>query len=199
MIHLRLKKGKIRGESSHGMICAEDEIGLGKSHQGIMVLDAHLLPGTPASKIFEVTHDHIIEIGLTPNRAEAASHIGTARDVLALSVVTDDLNVTQLNWPDVDAFCVNNTDLTIDVSVEDSKSCLRYSGVSMMGVEVKESPSWLKNRLEAIGIQTINNIVDISNFVMHEVGQPLHIFDADHIQGNKVIIKHPLLKLNLFP
>ncbi|MFT5878068.1 MAG: phenylalanyl-tRNA synthetase beta chain, partial [Dokdonia sp.] len=185
----KIKKGKIRGEASHGMICAEDEIGLGQGHDGIMVLDADLIPGTPLAEVFDVEHDKTIEIGLTPNRAEAASHIGTARDLVALSAVTDELNVTELNWPNVDAFKVANTNLSIEVSVEDAHACLRYTGVSMTGVEVKESPDWLKNRLRAIGLSPINNIVDISNFVLHEVGQPLHIFDADKIEGNKVIVK----------
>ena len=184
-----IKKGKIRGEASFGMICAEDEIGLGQGHDGIMVLDANLVAGTPLSKVFNVEHDKVIEIGLTPNRAEAASHIGTARDLVALSVVTDELNVTNIKWPDVSSFKTNNTDLNIDVSVEDTDACVRYTGVSMTGVEVKESPAWLQNRLKAIGLTPINNIVDISNFVLHEVGQPLHIFDADKIDGNKIIVK----------
>tara|TARA_R110002050_G_scaffold286088_1_gene436074 strand:+ start:17153 stop:19609 length:2457 start_codon:yes stop_codon:yes gene_type:complete len=185
----KIKKGKIRGEVSMGMICAEDEIGLGKGHDGIMVLDAALKAGTPLSEVFEVTHDKVIEIGLTPNRAEAASHIGTARDLVALSVVTDELNVTEIKWPNVDAFKVENTNLPIAVSIENTEACVRYTGVSMTGVEVKESPDWLKNKLKAIGLNPINNIVDISNFVLHEVGQPLHIFDADKIAGNKVIVK----------
>ena len=185
----KIKKGKIRGEVSMGMICAEDEIGLGTDHDGIMVLDSATKAGAPISEYFNVEHDKVIEIGLTPNRAEAASHIGTARDLVALSVVTDDLNVPQINWPDVSSFKVENTNLPIEVSVENVEACVRYTGVSMTGVEVKESPDWLKNRLKAIGLNPINNIVDISNFVLHEVGQPLHIFDADKIDGNKVIVK----------
>ena len=185
----KIKKGKIRGEVSMGMICAEDEIGLGAGHDGIMVLDSNLESGTPLSQVFEVEHDKVIEIGLTPNRAEAASHIGTARDLVALSVVTDELNVAQINWPNTDSFKVNNQNLPIEVSVENAEACVRYTGVSMMGVEVKESPDWLKNRLKSIGLSPINNIVDISNFVLHEVGQPLHIFDADQIANNKVIVK----------
>ncbi len=185
----QIKKGKIRGEVSMGMICAEDEIGLGKGHDGILVLDSSLKAGTPLSEVFTVEHDKIIEIGLTPNRAEAASHIGTARDLVALSVVNDDLNVSQINWPDVSGFKVENTDLPISVSVENNKACLRYTSVSMTGVTVQESPDWLKNRLKAIGLNPINNIVDISNFVLHEVGQPLHIFDAEKIEGNQVIVK----------
>ncbi|MGB0806549.1 MAG: phenylalanine--tRNA ligase subunit beta, partial [Salibacteraceae bacterium] len=186
----KIKKGKIRGEVSLGMICAEDEIGLGQGHDGIMVLDTDLIPGTPLAEVFDVEHDKTIEIGLTPNRAEAASHIGTARDLVALSVVTDELNVTELNWPDVSGFKVANTSLNIDVEVENADACVRYTSVSMTGVEVKESPSWLQNRLKAIGLSPINNIVDISNFVLHEVGQPLHIFDADQISGNKVVVKN---------
>ena len=186
----KIKKGKIRGEASLGMICAEDEIGLGQGHDGIMVLDANLIAGTPLAEVFEVEKDKVIEIGLTPNRAEAASHIGTARDLVALSVVTDELDVTEINWPDVSDFKVENTNLNIDVDVQNTDACLRYTSVSMTGVEVKESPSWLQNRLKAIGLSPINNIVDISNFVLHEVGQPLHIFDADQISGNKVVVKN---------
>lgn len=185
----KIKKGKIRGEASNGMICAEDEIGLGQGHEGIMELDADLIPGTPLAEVFDVEHDKVIEIGLTPNRAEAASHIGTARDLVALSVVTDELNVTEIKWPDVSAFKIENTQLHIEVDVQDHEACIRYTSVSMTGVEVKESPKWLQNRLKAIGLSPINNIVDISNFVLHEVGQPLHIFDADKVSGNKVIVK----------
>lgn len=184
----KIKKGKIRGEESLGMICAEDEIGLGQGHDGIMVLDSSLKPGTPIAEVFKVEKDQVIEIGLTPNRAEAASHIGTARDLVALSVVTDELNVTELNWPSVDDFKVANNSLPINVKVE-SDACVRYTGVSISGVTVKESPDWLKNRLKAIGLSPINNIVDISNFVLHEVGQPLHIFDADHITDQTVIVQ----------
>jgi len=185
----KIKKGKIRGEVSMGMICAEDEIGLGTNHEGIMVLNDTLVPGTPISEVFKVEKDKVIEIGLTPNRAEAASHIGTARDLVALSVVTDDLNVPEIKWPVVDAFKVENTDLKIDVQVENTEACVRYTGVSMTGVEVKESPEWLQNRLKAIGLSPINNIVDISNFVLHEIGQPLHIFDADQIKGHQIKVK----------
>jgi phenylalanyl-tRNA synthetase beta chain len=185
----KIKKGKIRGEVSMGMICAEDEIGLGIGHDGILVLDSSLISGTPISEVFKVEKDKVIEIGLTPNRAEAASHIGTARDLLALSVVTEDLNVPEIKWPNVDSFKVDHTNLPIQVTVENTEACVRYTGVSMTGVQVKESPEWLQNRLKAIGLSPINNIVDISNFVLHEVGQPLHIFDADQIEGNKIIVK----------
>ncbi len=185
----KIKKGKIRGEVSLGMICAEDEIGLGQGHDGIMVLDSDLIAGTPLAEVFDVEKDKVIEIGLTPNRAEAASHIGTARDLVALSVVTDELDVKEIKWPDVSAFKIDNTHLNIEVDVQDSDACVRYTSVSMTGVEVKESPKWLQNRLKAIGLSPINNIVDISNFVLHEVGQPLHIFDAAQISGNKVVVK----------
>ncbi|MBL6447847.1 phenylalanine--tRNA ligase subunit beta [Fulvivirga sp. 29W222] len=178
----KIKKAKIRGEVSEGMICAEDEIGLGKSHDGIMVLDTDLPNGTPAAKYFNLTDDIVIEIGLTPNRADAASHIGVARDLKAA------LNTAVL-WPKVDDFKIDNTDNTIEVIVENTEACPRYSGITISGVQVEESPSWLKQRLEAIGITPINNVVDATNFVLHEIGQPLHAFDADEVKGKKVIVK----------
>lgn len=186
----KIKKGKIRGQVSNGMLCAEDEIGLGTGHDGITELNADAVVGTPISEYFNIEKDHTIEIGLTPNRAEAASHIGTARDLVALSVVTPDLNVNEISWPDVSAFKVANNNLPINVTVENTDACVRYTSVSMTGVEVKESPEWLQNRLKAIGLIPINNIVDISNYVLHEVGQPLHIFDADQIEGNHVVVKN---------
>lgn len=178
----QIKKAKIRGEVSEGMICAEDEIGLGASHAGIMVLDTDLPNGTPAAEYFNLTDDIVIEIGLTPNRADAASHIGVARDLKAALK-------TSVQWPDVDSFKVDNTDNIIEVSVENTEACPRYSGVTISGVEVKDSPSWLKQRLEAIGIAPINNVVDATNYVLHEMGQPLHAFDADEIKGKKVLVK----------
>ncbi|GAA0194638.1 phenylalanine--tRNA ligase subunit beta [Fulvivirga kasyanovii] len=177
-----IKKAKIRGEVSEGMICAEDEIGLGASHDGIMVLDTELPNGTPAAEYFNLTDDIVIEIGLTPNRADAASHIGVARDLKAALK-------TSVQWPDVDNFKVDNTDNIIEVSVENTEACPRYSGITISGVQVKESPSWLKQRLEAIGIAPINNVVDATNYVLHEMGQPLHAFDADEIKGKKVLVK----------
>jgi phenylalanyl-tRNA synthetase beta chain len=177
-----IKATKIRGEISEGMICAEDEIGLGKSHDGIIVLQTDLPNGTPASKYFNVETDYAIEIGLTPNRADATSHVGVARDVKAAKN-------RSLKLPDVTAFEIANKNLPIAVEVENYNACPRYSAVTISGVKVTESPGWLKQRLEAIGQTAINSIVDITNFVCHELGQPLHAFDADKIDGNKVIVK----------
>lgn len=185
----KIKKGKIRGEVSEGMICAEDEIGLGNSHDGIMVLDSSATVGTPAASYFNIESDFVFEIGLTPNRADATSHIGTARDFKALSIMHDDVNVKQINWPSVHDFKIDNEDLKIEVKVEDYEACPRYAGVTLTGVKVEESPEWLQNRLKAIGLAPINNVVDITNYVLHEVGQPLHAFDADKIKGNKVVVK----------
>jgi phenylalanyl-tRNA synthetase beta chain len=178
----KIKKSKIRGEISQGMICAEDEIGLGENHDGIMVLDTPLKPGTPATAYFNVEQDHVIEIGLTPNRADAASHIGVARDLKALLQ-------RKLCIPDTDSFRADSTSMDISVQVENSEACPRYSGVSISNIKVGPSPEWLQNRLRAIGLSPINNIVDITNFVLHETGQPLHAFDADKITGNRVIVK----------
>jgi phenylalanyl-tRNA synthetase beta chain len=177
-----IKTAKIRGEQSEGMICAEDEIGMGKSHAGIIVLNTPVANGTPAAKFFDIQSDYVLEIGLTPNRADAASHIGTARDIKASKN-------RLLKWPSVEAFKTDDKSLTIPVTVENTEACPRYTGVTISGVTVKESPVWLKNRLIAIGLAPINNIVDITNFVCHELGQPLHAFDAAHITGGKVIVK----------
>ena len=179
---LNIKATKIRGERSEGMICAEDEMGLGKSHDGIIVLQTDFPNGTPASRYYNVESDHVIEIGLTPNRADAASHVGVARDVKAAKK-------RDLKLPDVSAFAVGNKNLPIAVEVENYDACPRYSAVTISGVRVSESPEWLKRRLTAIGQTPINCIVDITNFVCHELGQPLHAFDADKINGNKVIVK----------
>ncbi|MFC0516313.1 phenylalanine--tRNA ligase subunit beta [Mucilaginibacter angelicae] len=178
-----IKKSKIRGEESHGMICAEDEIGLGTSHAGIMVLPEDAPIGTPAKEYFKLNDDYMYEIGLTPNRADAASHLGTARDIAAFLKIG-------INKPDVSAFKVDNTSRTIPVIVENEQASPRYSGVTISGVEVKESPKWLKERLAVIGIRSINNIVDVTNYVLHELGQPLHAFDADEITGGKVLVKN---------
>jgi phenylalanyl-tRNA synthetase beta chain len=178
-----IKKSKIRGELSEGMICAEDEIGLGQSHDGIMVLSEDAVAGTPAKDYFKLNDDYLYEIGLTPNRADAASHLGTARDIAAFLKI----GITK---PDVSAFKVDNTSSKIEVVVENAEAAPRYSGVSISGVEVKDSPSWLKEKLAVIGIRSINNIVDVTNFVLHDLGQPLHAFDADKIAGNKVIVKN---------
>lgn len=182
-----IKKGKIRGQESHGMICAEDEIGLGNSHDGIMVLADDLKPGTPLSKVFDIEVDEVFEIGLTPNRADAMSHMGVARDLkagLLQSNVT-----TEFITPSVSKFKVDKRTLKIDVIVEDAKLAPRYAGVTISGITVKPSPIWLQNRLKAIGINPKNNIVDVTNYVLHELGQPLHAFDANTISGNKIIVK----------
>lgn len=183
----QIKKAKIRGAVSEGMICAEDEIGLGTSHSGIMVLDpngpASQLPnGTPAARYFNLEADYQIAIGLTPNRIDAASHLGTARDLKAV------LN-RPLTMPSVDRFAVTDTSLTLDVRVEAENDCPRYTGLTISGLTVGESPDWLKQRLVSIGLKPINNIVDVTNFVCHDLGQPLHAFDADKIMGAKVLIK----------
>jgi phenylalanyl-tRNA synthetase beta chain len=177
-----IKKAKIRGEVSEGMICAEDEIGMGASHDGIMVLDTDLPNGTPAAHYFDIHEDEVLEIGLTPNRADAASHVGVARDLKALLR-------QELQWPAVDSFAVDNHDLTIQVKVENTAACPRYSGLTISGLTVKDSPNWLQERLKAIGLTPINNVVDATNYVLHELGQPLHAFDADAITGNTVVVK----------
>nr|WP_322625578.1 phenylalanine--tRNA ligase subunit beta [uncultured Flavobacterium sp.] len=183
----QIKKGKIRGEESHGMICAEDELGLGESHDGIMILSEDLVPGTPAAKIFNIVTDEVFEIGLTPNRADAMSHLGVARD---LKAGLSQKNVhTELITPSVSNFRVDKRILKMDVRVEDTKRAPRYCGVTISGVTVKPSPAWLQNRLKAIGLTPKNNIVDVTNYVLHELGQPLHAFDAAKIKGNKVIVK----------
>ncbi len=183
----KIKKGKIRGEESHGMICAEDELGLGKGHDGILVLDAALLPGTRASEVFNIEKDEVFEIGLTPNRADAMSHFGVARDLRA-GLMQQDIQ-RELISPSVSDFHVDERKLKIDVEVDNKDLAPRYSGISITDVEVKDSPEWIQNRLKAIGIVPKNNIVDITNYVLHELGQPLHAFDASKIKGNKVTVK----------
>lgn len=178
----KINKSKIRGEVSEGMICAEDEIGLGHNHEGIMVLDASAKVGSEAKDYFNLQDDYVYEIGLTPNRADAASHLGVARDLAAYLSL-------QVTMPDLSEFKFGGEDLTIPVIVEDQQACPRYSSLTISGVSIKESPDWLKNKLNAIGIRPINNVVDVSNYVLHELGQPLHAFDADAISGNKVIVK----------
>jgi phenylalanyl-tRNA synthetase beta chain len=178
----KIKKSKIRGEVSLGMICAEDELGLGKSHDGILVLDTVLPNGTPAAEYFNLSSEKVFEIGLTPNRADATGHIGVARDVKAVTGA-------DVIWPNIDTFKVANQELPVTVEVQDTAACPRYSGVSISGVKVEASPEWLKKALKSIGVEPINNIVDVTNFVLHEVGQPLHAFDADHITDNKIIVK----------
>ena len=181
-----IKKGKIRGQESHGMICAEDEIGLGNSHDGIMVLDESLQPGTPAATVFKIENDEVFEIGLTPNRADAMSHLGTARDLRA-GMLQSGVNV-ELITPSVTNFRVDKRTLKIDINVTENKLVPRYCGLTISGITVKPSPAWLQNRLKAIGLNPKNNIVDVTNYVLHELGQPLHAFDADKING-KIIVK----------
>ncbi|MGB0525980.1 MAG: phenylalanine--tRNA ligase subunit beta [Flammeovirgaceae bacterium] len=178
----KIKKSKIRGEVSLGMICAEDEIGMGDDHDGIMVLDTELPNGTPAADYFNLQADHILEIGLTPNRADAASHFGAARDIKALYR-------KPIQFPDLSNFKVDNNDLPIEVVVENTEACPRYSGLTISGITVKESPDWLKQRLSSIGLTPINNVVDVTNYILHGLGQPLHAFDAAEVKGNKVIVK----------
>ncbi len=182
-----IKKGKIRGEESQGMICAEDEIGLGSSHDGIMILNEELKPGTPCSKIFDVVDDEVFEIGLTPNRADAMSHFGVARDLKAGLEQKEILK--ELVTPSTSNFSIDNRSLKIDVEVKDSHLAPRYCGVTITNIIVQDSPDWLKNRLKAIGLSPINNVVDVTNYVLHELGQPLHAFDASKIKGNKIEVK----------
>jgi len=183
----QIKKGKIRGEESHGMICAEDELGLGSSHDGIMVLEASLTPGTPCSEVFQIENDAVFEIGLTPNRSDAMSHFGVARD---LKAGFEQLELKkELITPSTSNFSVDERSLKMDVEVIDAQLAPRYCGVTLKNVLVQESPDWLKNRLSAIGLSPINNIVDITNYVLHELGQPLHAFDAHRIKGNKVVVQ----------
>ncbi len=182
----KIKKGKIRGEVSLGMICAEDELGLGKGHDGIMVLDASAKVGTPASAYFKLESDIVFEIGLTPNRSDAMGHIGVARDLL--TVLNHKGKKLEMCRPSVKSFEVANTSATIVVEVKDNELCPRYSGVSISGITIADSPAWLQNKLKAIGLSPINNVVDITSYVMHEIGQPLHAFDIAKIDGNKIVV-----------
>ena len=183
-----IKRGKIRGEESLGMICAEDEIGVGNNHDGIMVLPADTPVGMPAKEYFGVEDDTLIEVDITPNRADGASHYGVARDLYAYYQAKGiDIALTK---PSVEDFQVQSNALPIEVVVENTQACPRYTGVSIKGVTIKESPDWLKKALNTIGIRPINNVVDVTNFVLHEMGQALHSFDADKIKGNKVIVKN---------
>jgi phenylalanyl-tRNA synthetase beta chain len=183
---IKISKSKIRGETSEGMICAEDELGLGTSHEGILVLDKKAKAGTAVRDYFDIKTDIIYEIGLTPNRIDGASHYGTARDLAAFLNQT---RKTKLIKPSVKSFKPDNSNNVIDVNIEDPVACPRYTGVTVSGVEVGISPDWLQNRLKSIGLTPINNIVDITNFVLLETGQPLHAFDADKIKGKKIIVK----------
>ncbi len=183
----QIKKGKIRGEVSMGMICAEDELGLGESHDGIMVLDEKLKPGKKVSELFKIENDTVFEIGLTPNRADAMSHWGVARDLRA-GLLQHNKSL-ELITPSTSSFHVDSRTLKIDVEVKDTELAPRYCGLTISGLKVESSPAWIQNRLRAIGLTPINNVVDITNYVLHELGQPLHAFDADKIEGKKVIVQ----------
>ncbi len=182
-----IKKSKIRGVESIGMICAEDEIGIGTSHDGIIVLPEDAIPGTLAKEYYNIKSDYVLEVDITPNRADACSHYGVARDLYAYLLQNG--YKTSLARPSVDAFAVENSDLDIKVTVENTEACSRYAGVSVKGVTVKESPDWLQDKLRLIGIRPINNVVDITNYIVHAFGQPLHCFDAAKIEGAEVIVK----------
>ena len=186
---LTVKKAKIRGVESQGMICAEDEIGLGQSHAGIMVLPAGTKPGIPASEYFKVGDDYIFEIGLTPNRIDAMSHLGVAKDVSAW-ISHHHKTAATVRFPYKNNFKVDHQGMQMEVVIENTDACQRYAGLSIQGVTIAESPKWLQERLKSIGLRPVNNIVDITNFILHETGQPLHAFDADMIKGNKVVIKN---------
>ena len=182
-----IKKSKLRGIESNGMICAEDEIGIGTSHDGIIVLPAEAVPGTPAAEYYHLESDFLIEVDITPNRADACSHYGVARDLYAWLVQNG--KQTALHRPTVDAFKVDNHELPIKVRVVNEEACPRYAAVSLRNCEVKESPDWLKTRLTTIGLRPINNIVDITNYIMMAFGQPLHCFDADMVKGSEIVVK----------
>ncbi len=179
---LTLRKAKLRGEVSNGMICAEDELGLGTDHDGIMVLDNTLEVGTPINQVFDLNTDTIIDIAITPNRPDATCHLGVARD---LSAALD----LELKKPEIESSKTVEDSSDIDIKIENSKKCHRYVGKMIRNVEIKESPSWLKNRLLALGMRPVNNVVDVTNYVMHELGQPLHAFDYDEVKGKKIIVK----------
>jgi len=184
-----IKKAKIRGEHSEGMICAEDEIGMGTSHEGIMVLDEKAVPGTPAAEYFDITEDWVFEIDLTPNRTDATGHIGTARDVMAVINSLKGKGSMKLNIPPVDAFKAPDKKAEFPVIIENEHACPRFSGLTISGIEVKPSPRWMQDLLNAVGIRPINNIVDITNFVLMETGQPLHAYDTGAIEGGKVVVR----------
>lgn len=184
---LTIKKSKIRGVESFGMICAEDEIGIGTDHAGIIVLPADAKVGTPAKDYFNVKSDYILEVDITPNRVDATSHYGVARDLAAY--LKQNGKPTEPKRASVEAFKVEDNSPAIEVVVENTEACPRYMGVSIKGLTVKESPEWLQNRLKVIGLRPINNVVDVTNYVLHEVGQPLHAFDYNKIKGGKVIVK----------
>ena len=184
----KIKKSKIRGVESMGMICAEDEIGVGNSHAGIIVITDDVAPGTPAAEYYHLSDDHVLEVDLTPNRIDAASHYGVARDLAAWMSVHGHQPV--LTRPSVDAFEVEDPlEAGVAVQVDDQQGCIRYCGITINGVKVAESPQWLRDRLNAIGVRPINNIVDITNYVLHAMGQPMHCFDRSKISGDKVVVR----------
>ena len=182
-----IKRSKIRGVESNGMICAEDEIGIGTDHAGIIVLPADAVVGTPAKEYYNVKSDYVLEVDITPNRVDATSHFGVARDLAAY--LKQNGKPANLKRPSVDAFKIDDEVPAIEVVVENKEACLRYSGITIKNVTVKESPEWLQNRLKVIGLRPINNVVDITNYILHGVGQPLHSFDVDKIKGNKVVVR----------
>ncbi len=184
----QIKKSKIRGVESFGMICAEDEIGIGNSHDGIIVIDKEVAPGTPAAEFYELHDDYVLEVDLTPNRIDAASHFGVARDVAAwLDCHADHHDLIR---PSVDDFKIDSSDNAVKVTVENNEACTRYCGLTIRGVKVAESPEWLKDRLSAIGQRPINNIVDITNYILHAFGQPLHCFDLAKVKGEKIVVRN---------
>ncbi|MDF1697172.1 MAG: phenylalanine--tRNA ligase subunit beta [Saprospiraceae bacterium] len=184
----KIKKGKIRGQVSEGMICAEDELGLGASHDGVMILPEDTVVGTPAAEYFNIESDVVFDIGLTPNRSDATSHLGVAKDLHAYLKINHGLTKS-VKEPDINGFSVEYNSFPIGVEVRDKVACPRYSGLTLSNVKVGESPEWMQNHLKAIGVRPISNIVDITNYVLHELGQPLHAFDADKISGKKIIVK----------
>jgi phenylalanyl-tRNA synthetase beta chain len=184
-----IKKGKLRGEISEGMICAEDELNLGEGHDGIMVLSDDAVPGTPAAEYFNIESDFVYEIGLTPNRTDAMCHYGVARDLRA-ALLRHGHEGVNINMPYAEALKSENNSLPIKIEIENTEACGRYTGLSISGVKVGPSPDWLQNRLRTIGLGPINNIVDVTNYVLHETGHPLHAFDADEITGQKIIVKN---------
>ncbi len=184
----KIKKSKIRGVESFGMICAEDEIGVGQSHDGIIVITDDVKPGTPAAEYFRLTSDYVLEVDLTPNRIDAASHFGVARDLAAWA--SQHANALELKRPDVSAFKTDRPDGAVNVEVDNYTACPRYSGVTIRGIKVTESPKWLQDRLNAIGLRPINSVVDITNYILHSIGQPLHCFDLSKIDGGKVVVRN---------
>jgi len=184
----KIKKGKIRGEVSEGMICAEDEIGIGNNHDGIIVLASNVAVGMPAKSYYNVESDWVYDIGLTPNRSDATAHLGAVMD-LAAALKINHGHSGVVKVPSVDAFSIDNQDHTIEVVVEDTEGCPRYSGIVICDIEVRPSPEWLRVKIESIGVRSINNIVDVTNYILHELGQPLHAFDLDKIGGNKIVVK----------